>query len=321
MGKLLLEHDSGDVIEKVLLVRDKQLKTARTGKLYLDLELTDRSGALPAKVWDATRELFDSFGVDDFVEVKGRVETYRNQLQLNVVSLVPREPSEVDLTELLPHTTRDVDEMLAELEQYAQLVEQPKLRELLEAMLGDERICRGLRLAPAAVQYHHPFIGGLLEHTVGVCRLTCSVIEEHPELDADLLLTGAILHDIGKIDELVYDRTFRYGDQGNLLGHLIIGMLMIEEKVRTIEDFPSPLLDMLRHLILSHHGEYEWGSPKLPMTAEAIALHHIDNLDAKVNAFQRLVQQDRDPDSQWTEWSRMFGRRLYKWRGGDAGSE
>ena len=316
MEKTLLEHQSGDVIEKVLAVHETQLKTARNGKLYMDMTLGDRSGTLPAKMWDASRELFDSFGQDDFIAVKGRVESYRDQLQLNIISAIRQDPSTIDPSGFLPTTTKDIDEMFAQIQQFIEEVENPNLRELLDAMLADEHISHGLRTAPAAVKYHHAVIGGLLEHTLGTCHLAALTIKLHPELDADLLMTATILHDIGKIDEFIYDRTFRYSDQGQLLGHLIIGVLMIEEKARALDSFPPHLLDMLRHLILSHHGEYAWGSPKLPMTSEAIALHHIDNLDAKLNAFHRAVLDDPNADSNWTEWSRMFERRLYKWQQG-----
>jgi len=254
MAKMLMEYQSGEPIEKVLLVRETQLKTARNGNLYMDMQLADRSGALPAKLWDTSRELFDTVGQDDFVAVVGRVETYRNRLQLNLNSVIRCDPSIVDKADFLPTTENDIDEMYAELLAFVGQIENPDLRALMDAILADDHLREGLRTAPAAVQYHHPYIGGLLEHTVGVCRLTQLVIEQHPALDADLLRTAAALHDLGKVDEFTYDLSFRYSDQGQLLGHLIIAMLMIEEKVRSMESFPAHLLDMLRHLILSHHG-------------------------------------------------------------------
>ena len=319
MAKLLTEHRPGDVVEKVLLVCETELKTARTGNMYISAALGDKSGTMAAKLWNATREIFETFGVDDFVAVRGRVQDFKGELQLILESVIWQDPSTVSMAEMLPCTERDTDEMFAEIRSHIGGIGNGTLRALLEAVFADDRIREGFITAPAAVSYHHAWIGGLLEHTCGVCRLAELVCKQHPQLDAGLLTAAAILHDIGKIDEFVYTRSFRYSDAGGLVGHTVIGVGLVDGKAREIEDFPPDLLNMLRHLILSHHGEHDYGAPVLPSTAEALALHHIDNLDAKLNAFDRLIRDDPNNDSRWTDWSRMFERRLFKWRPGGNG--
>jgi len=308
----LRDLSSGSPVAQTFIVRAKALRAARNGTLYIELELADRSGSISARIWNASRNLFDSFDTDAFVEVIGHVETYREQLQMVVNSIKVARDADVDPADFFPTTERDVGEMLQLLQQICSTVEQPHLRALLDAFFDEAELCDAFCKAPAAVRYHHATLGGLLEHTLSVAELAVQIAQRYPSLDADLLAAGAILHDIGKIDELAYSRSFNYTDAGQLVGHLTLGLLRVEQKAAQIDGFPAKLLDSLRHLILSHHGEYQFGSPKLPMTLEAVALHHLDNLDAKLNGFQKLIDEDLDPNSAWTEWSRMFERRLYK---------
>jgi len=311
-GTTIADLKSGDQIEQVFLLTGKVLRTARNNSLYMQLEFGDRTGHIPGRVWDATQELADSFQADDFVRVKGRVETYQNKLQVVVGSIERRPETEVDVTDFLPTTNKDVGEMFARVIEIAKTVKHPGLRKLLGSFLKDEEIADKFRRAPAATSYHHAFIGGLLEHTLGICEMALSVADRYPDLDRDMLITGVIFHDIGKIEEFSYDRSFTYTDSGELLGHLYIGARMIEERSAGIEELSPDTVQALVHLILSHHGAYEYQSPKLPMTAEALAVHHLDNLDAKINAFRAAMFRDRDPASRWTEWNRMFERRLFK---------
>ncbi|HJO56039.1 MAG TPA: HD domain-containing protein, partial [Candidatus Scalindua sp.] len=181
-----------------------------------------------------------------------------------------------------------------------------------DLFFNDKDFCGGFCSAPAAVQYHHAFLGGLLEHTLSVAKLGSNIAPLYPSLNKDLLICGIILHDIGKISELCYEKSFHYSDEGQLIGHLISGVLMVEEKAKQIDDFPKTLLDLLRHLILSHHGEYEWGSPKLPMTLEALVLHYLDNIDAKIHAFDKAISSDKDSSDNWTIYNRMLERKLFK---------
>ena len=313
------ELRSGEPVTQIFLVRNKQVRTSRNGNLYLELELGDRSGSIESRMWDVDRELAESFEGDDFVHVTGTVETYRNQLQLKVDALHFCDEDSVDLSEFLPTTDKDIKELLAEIRRVVDAIKEPHLHRLLLDFFEDKtfrtRFCR----APAAVRYHHAFLGGLLEHTVGVVQLAEDVLRRHPEINGDLLLAGAILHDIGKIDEMSCTRSFQYTDQGELIGHVVLGAMIVQEKAAAIDDFPRHTIDLLTHIILSHHGEYEWGSPKLPMSVEAVALHHLDNIDAKLNAFRQIIDNDQDPLSSWTEWSRMFERRLYKGPRDDSG--
>jgi 3'-5' exoribonuclease len=265
-------------------------------------------------MWDATAELFEAFEEDDFILVKARGETYRRKLQLVVTDLRRLDPAKVDLEVFLPTTKRDVRELVERLRAIAGEVANPHLKGLLEAFLGDQEFLDGFRRAPGGVAIHHACLGGLLEHTVAVAELALLTADRYANLDRDLLVTGAILHDVGKTESFDYSRAFRYADAGGLVGHLPIGVRMVEERARGLDGFPPELLDQLRHLVLSHHGQYDFGSPILPATAEAIALHYLDNLDAKLNAFETTLLRDADPHSDWTEWSRVFGRRLFKRR-------
>ena len=313
----VIDLESGQAVDEVFLVRSKLLREARNGSLYMQLELGDRTGRIPARMWDAQQELFDTFQPDDFVRVKGRVETYQNRLQM-IVRAVERQPeSSVDASLFLPTTNKDVDAMFDRLIEIAKTVKHPGLRKLLAAFLKDPDTAARFRRCPAAVQNHQAFLGGLLEHTLGVSELALVAAERYPDLDRDLLIAGVILHDIGKIDELAYDRSFSYTDSGELLGHLYIGARMIEERARDIDELSPETTQALVHLVLSHHGAYEYQSPKLPMTAEALTVHHLDNLDAKLSAFRAAMLRDRDPESRWTEWNRMFERRLFKGYGSE----
>ena len=306
------DFEPGVAVAELFVVRDKQLRAARNATLYIELELADKTGTLPGRFWQATQDIFDSFEVDDFVEVKGVLETYKSQLQLNATSIVRRDPATVSLGDFLPTSEQDLEALLEEIRSLVSSIERPELRLLLDVFFTDEAFCQAFARSPAAVSYHHAYLGGLLEHTVAVARLVVPVTEQYPRLDRDLLLAGALLHDIGKIDEFTPSPSFRYTDSGQLLGHILLGVLRLEEAVAQVPDFPPTLRDLLRHILLSHHGEYEWGSPKLPMTAEALALHFLDNLDAKTNAFLALTQADSDSAATWTQWSRLFQRRLYK---------
>ncbi len=299
-------------VEEVYLVREKSLRTARSGAEYIQMELTDRTGTITARMFDATRALFDAFQTNDFLWVRARVQRYQDRLQVVVNALRTVPEDKVNLEDFLPTIAEDVDKLFVRLQEIASRVSEPHLAKLLDLFLTDSDFAGKFKQTPAAISYHQPFLGGLIDHTTNVAELALLILDRYPQLDKDLLLSGAILHDIGKIEELAYTRSFDYTDEGRLVGHLVLGVLMVEDKVREIPDFPKDLLNVLRHLLLSHHGEYEWGSPKLPMTAEALALHHLDNLDAKVEASSRAILEDPDTASAWTAYIRMFQRRFYK---------
>jgi len=316
--KYLMDYTDGDAVTQTFLVSRAQLRTASNGSYYIDMEVCDKSGKMSGKLWKATRELFETFGPDDFVQVRGLIETYRGQRQLRVESIMPMTDSAVNIADFLPTTDKEIEPMLKEIKDAVASVRSQPLRALLEAFFNDAELCAKFCTAPAAVSYHHPYLGGLLEHTTSMLRVGMALLKDYDQLDGDLFVAGLILHDVGKIEEFSYDRAFNYTDRGKLLGHLVIGADMIRDRARTIPDFPEDLLDLLLHLVLSHHGEYEYGSPRLPMTAEALAVHHVDNLDAKINAFAQIKKNAADPGAAWSDFSRMFQRTMYIGNAGGA---
>jgi 3'-5' exoribonuclease len=310
--KFISELNGGTTIDEIFLVQNKDLRTTKNGSLYIQTQLSDRTGMIDARMWDASTPFFESLGNDTFLRIKGRTEIYQNKIQLIIKHISKTNQEDIKLEDYLPGTEQDVNKMFSELKQIVSSIKQPHLKNLLNLFFSDKDFCRGFCSAPAAVQYHHAFLGGLLEHTLSVAKLGDTIAPLYPELNRDLLICGIILHDIGKISELCYEKNFHYSDEGQLIGHLISGVLMVEEKAKQIDDFPKTLLDLLRHLILSHHGEYEWGSPKLPMTLEAITLHYLDNIDAKIHAFNKAISGDKDPSDNWTNYNKMFERKLFK---------
>jgi 3'-5' exoribonuclease len=307
----------GDSIEEVYLVADKQLRANRNNNLYLQVDLRDRTGSISARLWNAGEHIFRSFESGDFVMIRGKVQLFQGALQMILSHIERAETEKVDLADFLPHTEHDVSKLLERLRASLLKVTNPHLRALAECFLMDEALMRDFCRAPAGVRNHHAYLGGLLEHVVTLLDAAERLAPLYPELDRDLLITGVLLHDIGKIRELSYDKSFGYTDEGQLVGHLVIGVEMLNDKAAKVPDltgepFPRELLLRLKHLILSHHGSYEYGSPKLPMTPEAIALHHLDNFDAKVHSFTRDIREDRNATSAWTPFNQSLQRRLFK---------
>jgi 3'-5' exoribonuclease len=309
--QMVRDLQPGQEVRSVFLVTRKEVKKARTGAPYLSLELMDKSGRIEAKVWDGIGQLSNSFSEKDFILVVGRVESFRDTKQVVVSSLRKCREEDVDLEDFIRTSELDPSLLAREIREAAEEVKNPYLRELLGLFLEDGEFMRGFVAAPAAKNYHHPYRGGLLEHTaytVRICRILCDL---YPQLDRDLLLSAAILHDIGKIRELEWDVAVEYTDEGRFLGHLVVGDQMIRERIATIEGFPPDLSMRLRHAVLSHHGELEWGSPKRPKTLEALVLHHVDNLDAKINSFLEVILRSNGSESSWTDVKNLFRRPLY----------
>ncbi len=300
------------VITTTFLVKVKEVRAKKTGEPYLSLTLGDKSGSLDAKMWDNVAEVEPTFGRDDFVKVRGLVQLFRNRQQLTVHRIRRCQESEVDFGDYFPKTSRDVEQMFGELLALVGRIENPHLKKLLENLLNDSEFALKFKQAPAAKSLHHAWLGGLLEHTLSLCQLCQAMARHYPGLDQDLLLAGAVLHDIGKTEELSYSRSFAYTTEGQLLGHMILELDIVNRKVAEIEDFPPRLKTLIQHLIISHHGEYEFGSPKLPMFPEALVLHCLDNLDSKLAAMQDLIVGDTNPDPEWTAYYPMFGRPLFK---------
>ena len=312
----------GETIDEVFLVVEKQMRANRNGNLYLQLELRDRTGTINARLWNAGEALFRAFEEGDFVVARGKVQLFQGALQI-ILSHVDRVPSnKVELGDFLPHTEQDVSKLYERLRLLLMKATNPHLRALAECFLMDQDFVRAFSRAPAGIRNHHAYIGGLLEHVVTLMEGADRLAPLYPELDRDLLVMGIFLHDIGKVRELTYDRSFGYSDEGQLVGHLVQGVEILNERVRQVPDltdepFPTELLLRLKHMILSHHGTYEFGSPKLPMTPEAIALHHLDNLDAKVHSFTRDIREDANKLSAWTPYNQALQRKLFKGGAGD----
>jgi 3'-5' exoribonuclease len=318
------QFSDGDPVEEVYLVTDKQRRANRNGVLYLQLELRDRTGTIIAFLWNAAEAQLRSVEVGDFALVKGKVQKFQGALQM-ILSGLERVPAEkVDLADFLPHTEKDVGKLYERLRSVLMKLSNPHLRALVECFFMDADFVRAFCKAPAGIRNHHAYLGGLLEHVVTLLDAADRVAPLYPEVDRELLLMGVFLHDIGKVRELTFERSFGYSDEGQLIGHLVIGVEMLNDKVRQVPDltgesFPTELLLRLKHLILSHHGTYEFGSPRLPMTPEAIALHHLDNFDAKVHSFTRDIREDKNQGSAWTPFNQSLQRRLFK--GGASGME
>ncbi|MBE3069504.1 MAG: HD domain-containing protein [Planctomycetes bacterium] len=316
---------AGTNVDQVFLVAEKDLRTTKKGGLFISAKLRDRTGEVPGIMWDASQALFAAIPQGGYALVKGRVGEFNDLPQIVIEAMRPVRPDEVDLADFLPTGPGDPAAHLARLRKAMDLIERPALRALMDAVWADEPLVAALRRAPAAEKLHHAYLGGLLEHTLSMAELGVLACRHYPKLDRDLLLVGVFWHDLGKTRELHYAESFGYTDSGKLVGHIVQAVLMLEEKIAAARaagaDFPDALADVLRHLLLAHHGQHEFGSPKLPMTAEAFALHHLDNLDAKLHAFWRDVAADADPSRRWTSWNRMFEGALYKGFEEPAGNE
>jgi 3'-5' exoribonuclease len=306
------ELEANKISTGIFLVQSKEIRQKKTGEPYLSLQLVDRTGDLDAKMWDNVAEVMETFERDDFIKVKGLLQVYNNRLQFTVHKLRRVEESEVELGDFFPASKRDPAEMLAELRGLISGMTNAHLRALLEAFLDDPEIAGRYAKAPAAKFIHHAYLGGLLEHVLSLANLCRLVSQHYKDIDCDLLLTGAVLHDIGKIYELSYERSFGYTSDGQLLGHIAIGLRLIEEKLRCLPDFPPRLRTLVEHLVLSHHGSLEFGSPKLPLFPEALLLHFLDDLDAKMECMRALVDGDRQVDGCFTSYNSQLERVVLK---------
>jgi 3'-5' exoribonuclease len=301
-----------DWVDSIFLVGDKTMAMAKNGKPYMTLRLADRTGEVEGRVWDRVDEFAACFEKNDFIHVKAKASVYLGKMQLVVQELVPVPEQDVDLGDFLPVSERPVedmrDEFLAHIDGLADL----DLRALMRAFAADPEFMRGYCAAPAAKAMHHVFLGGLLEHSLAVAALADDVSRRYPAVNRDLLVVGALLHDIGKVDELRYERSFDYSDQGKLIGHIVMGVEMIEEKIRAIPGFSPQLKMLLKHMLLSHHGQYEYGSPKRPKTLEAVVLNFLDDLDSKINGVCTHMAKEPDREGAWTSYHRLYDRYFFR---------
>ena len=315
--RFINELRSGETLDQVFLVMQKELRTTRNGDPYVTCMLADKTGQLPARMWQATESIFEAIPADGFLHVKGRVEDYKGNLQMIIDACRPFSKDKVDLGDFLAVTSGDVEAMWAELLEILRAVRDKPLRQLIKKFVEDRQFVEAYQRSPAAMQMHHPFIGGLLEHTLSIARAAAVLLPMYPKVNADLVLAGVFFHDMGKMAELSAGLGVTYTDRGQLVGHITIGAIWLAEKAAALaeetgEPFPPKTLNLLQHIVLSHHGVHEYGSPKLPAIPEAFMIHYLDNLDAKMFMTLRSIEGDPDPGSSFTPYVRQLETRLYK---------
>lgn len=307
----------GQGIDEVYLASEKQLRPNRQGNLYLQVRLSDKTGSLTAMMWNASQKQFDGFNNGDFVRTIGNAQLFNGNMQLIAREINPVDKSQVDEGDFITISQAGIEKLTGQLADMLRSIENPHLRNLADCFLTDEAFMAKFKKAPAGIKNHHAYHGGLIEHVVSLMELARFVGKHYSRLNSDLLLIGAMLHDVGKIDELSYDPDLCYRDAGQLLGHMVMGVEILQQKIgdvqrQTSEPFPEDLAVQLKHLILSHHGQLEFGSPVLPMTLEAIALHFIDNLDAKMHNVTQIIDEDANPTSPWTTYQPALSRKIFK---------
>ena len=313
----LADAKPGDYLEDVFVITNKQLSASRAGKPFIKAMLGDRTMQVAARMWDAKPEWFDAMPDGGFVHASGRVENYQDNLQFVIERFDHVDPADVRVEDLLPTTARDVGQMFERVRALLEPIGNRHLKAVVGAYLGDEKLMAQFRRAPAAVSFHHAFIGGLLEHTLNAMEVASAACPFYPALNRDLVVAGIFLHDLAKTWELGYDAAFTYTDGGQLVGHIVKGALWLEDKARAAgrtlgEPIPRKLTDLLQHIILSHHGEREFGAAVTPATPEAIAVHVFENLDAKLIPALAATRGPTAGAGDWTEYLRAFNGRLYR---------
>jgi len=300
------------LVDSIFLVAAKTTGVTKGGNSYLTLKLLDRSGEIEGRVWERAEDIGRGFERNDFVRIRGQSTLYQGKMQLRVQDVIRVDEKAVAAEDFLPKSVFDPDAMLAELQAILRGITNPHLLALAESCFADQQLMDLLKRAPGAKTIHHPYLSGLLEHTLSLLKLILKVVENYRNVDVDLLLMGGFLHDIGKVYEFSYDRAVDYTDQGQLLGHLVMEVELATKKIAAIPEFPEELAMLVKHMLVSHHGAYEYGSPKLPQTVEALILHALDDLDGKIQAVQNLPE--KEPGSKWTAFHRAYGRSFYRSR-------
>jgi 3'-5' exoribonuclease len=307
-------RQENQTITSLFVVAVKQVKSKKNGELYLSMTLADRTGQLQANMWDNVGDTISAFDQDDFVKVKGIVHKYNGRWQLTVHKMRKLGDSEIDYTDYLPKTPKDIEQLWRTLSDFVESFQNPWLKTLLHEFMADEAIVIAYKNAPAAKTLHHAFVGGLLDHVVSLFTVCDLASRNYPQVNRDLLLSGAFLHDIGKLHELTYQRSIAYTTKGQLLGHMIIELEMLHEKLARVPGFPDELKILLEHMIISHHGQYEFGSPKLPMFPEALMLHYLDDLDSKMESMRAQFERESELETAWTSYNPSLARPLLNTR-------
>lgn len=312
----ILELSDGQQLEQPFRAADKQLRVNRQGGKYILLRLADRTGVIAGMLWNADERIFESFDRGDYVFCRGRTQIHNGALQVIVSEIQRMDPAEVDTAEFERFDAVESDRLAARLAELIGGLRNVNLRRLGDAYLADTALLSKLKTGAAAVSNHHAYPGGLLRHTIDLMELCQLISPRYPQLDGELLMIGAFLHDLGKLEELSGDGEISYTDRGQMVGHIVIGVQMLGEKIdvaeKSGEPFPAELRLHLEHMIVSHHGQLEFGSPKLPVTLEAVALHHLDNLDAKIASYTSVIDTDVAADGNWTNYNPSIGRKLWK---------
>ncbi|HYG75491.1 MAG TPA: 3'-5' exoribonuclease YhaM family protein [Planctomycetota bacterium] len=305
---------AGQEIEGIYLVSEATIRVAKNGSKYIQATFADKTGTVPVRQWDATETDFTCYKVSGYIKVRGRVETYKNAMQMIAFSVQECSGEGINAADFLPVSVRPLDEMDGEFDALLETFKDPDYKRLLVAIFSDPVVRAKFRKGPAAASVHHAWIGGLMEHVLSACKTAQAIAEQRPFLNRDLLMAGVILHDIGKIEELDSGPGFSYTDTGKLCGHIVLGALLVERTIVKLGDFPQKKRDLILHMILSHHGTHEFGSPVTPVTGEAVALHHLECLDAKVQGIQSIIERERASgnDSSWSEFARVVDGRIYK---------
>ena len=318
--RLITELPPQCQIDQTFLATHKQLRPNRNGQLYIQVELADKSGTITGRLWNASDDDFGGFEDGDYVRVEGHTQLYSGSLQLIIASIERADPRTIDESEFLVLSKHDLVRLEAELNAILATITSAPLKALADELLADGPLMEAFRRTPAGVKHHHAYAGGLLDHVVNLLRLADRVAPLYPALDRNLLLVGVLVHDIGKTQELESLQGFSYTDVGQLLGHVLLGLEIVDAKIRAIEArtgqrFEPEAAVRVKHMIASHHGQYEFGSPKLPMTLEAMALHHLDHLDAKMAGTIQLLQNEATAEDGWTQYQQSQGRKFYRGRG------
>ena len=315
--RFVTDLKDGEIVDDVFLVSDKQLRANRNAALYLSVDLRDKTGMINGRMWNVSEDSCSEIQSGGFVRARGKVQLFQGTLQLILTHCDPVSAKGVDPVDFEKMSSVKIDQLLEQLRTILLGFENTHLRTLMEFFLVDETLLQALAETPAGVKAHHAYPGGLVEHVVTLLKSAEKICEVYTDIDVELLQAGVFLHDIGKTRELSCTSGFNYTDEGQLLGHLMIGVEMLTEKIHrmtelTKEPFPQELEWRLKHMILSHHGSYEFGSPRLPMTPEAIILHMIDNLDAKLHEFTRAIDDDPNSASHWTLFIPRLDRKIFK---------
>ncbi|MHC4534946.1 MAG: 3'-5' exoribonuclease YhaM family protein [Planctomycetota bacterium] len=315
--KFINEINPGETIDDIYIVKDPILRSTTRGDLYIAMFLQDRTGQLNGRMWQATETIYKALPKPGFVHIQGRSELYQNNLQIIINNVSVVDTSNVSIDDFLAQTDKDTTQMFEDIKTIVGRVKHPQLKALVGAFLNDTELMDKFQKAPAAIKMHHNYIGGLLEHTHNMLRVAVAILPLYPDVQADLVLAGIFLHDIGKTEELSYDMAFSYTDSGQLIGHISKSLVMINQKADALRtkgtQIDQTVLDAIGHIILSHHGQYDFGSPKLPATAEAFMVYYIDDLDAKINQVTTSIQSDMS-DSNWTGWNNALQTKLYRKR-------